>query len=58
MQTAAQLVQIIREEMKLVLATKTSWGRNELELEFERVLNRALIRYMDTQHLDGITPRL
>lgn len=57
MQTAAQLVQIIREEVKLILLTKTSWGRNELELEFERALNRSLIRYMDIQHLDTTAPR-
>lgn len=41
------LVAMIKEEIHTVLALKTSWGRNELELQIERAINMALIRYLD-----------
>jgi hypothetical protein len=43
----AKLVAMIREEMAAELATKTGWGRNEIQQALERAIARALVRLID-----------
>ena len=42
-----RLVELIKKHFKVRLQAKTSWGRNDLWLEFESAINDALLEHMD-----------
>ena len=44
--TPQQILQAVQEEFELLLKEKTSWGRNDLLLVFEKAKVAALLRFV------------
>jgi hypothetical protein len=42
----SQVLQAVQEEFEKLLKEKTSWGRNDLLLVFEKAKTNALLRFM------------
>lgn len=44
------LLETVQEEFENMLTTKTSWGRNELLIAFERAKVKALLRFIKLEN--------
>lgn len=45
----AEFINYLRDKFYLALEAKTNWGRNDLKMEFERVIGRLLAELLEKE---------